>query len=250
MKTIDLETMSTKQFFVALSAQFGGVDLSSKKKYIKATITEIIDAMESDDESEEETPPKKKGGSGGGGLQAVKEISDEMATFLNSQNRMARTAVVKGIWDYIKLHNLQNPNDKREILLDAKMQSLFGTDKFDMFQMNKYVSPHIHPFPPLDLTTKRKADGDGRKKKPKKKKDGVKKQPGTQAPYRLSDELTAVCGKSILPRPQVTQALWAYIRENNLQVRLDVFHVYCVHGLFATFMYDYIQRFLFPIESQ
>ena len=166
-------------------------------------------------------PKKKRASGGGGGLQAVKEISDELAEFLNSEKHMARTAVVKGLWDYIKEHNLQNPEDKREILLDAKMQSLFGTDRFDMFQMNKYVSTHIHPYPPLDLTStpKRKKEGDDGKRKAKKKKSAVKKQPGTQAPYRLSDELAAVCGKNILPRPQVTQALWAYIRANNLQVR-------------------------------
>ena len=240
MKTVDLETMSTKQFIRVLSSEFGGIDLSSKKRFIKETITDIIDAMDQadaveeseeeegmdddddDDEVEVEVKPKKKRASGGGGLQAVKEISDELAEFLNSEKHLARTAVVKGLWEYIKEHNLQNPEDKREILLDAKMQSLFGTDRFDMFQMNKYVSTHIHPYPPLDLTpgtkTKRKARDDG-KRKAKKKKDPVKRQSGTQAPYRLSDELAAVCGKNILPRPQVTQALWSYIRANNLQVR-------------------------------
>mmetsp|Transcript_6065 Transcript_6065/g.13308 ORF Transcript_6065/g.13308 Transcript_6065/m.13308 type:complete len:102 (+) Transcript_6065:149-454(+) len=54
MKVVDLETMSTKQFIAALSSNFGGVDLSSRKKFIKATITEIIDSMEKDNASEEE----------------------------------------------------------------------------------------------------------------------------------------------------------------------------------------------------
>jgi upstream activation factor subunit UAF30 len=232
MKTVDLETMSTKQFILALSTEFGGVDLSFKKKFIKESLTQIIDSMEQkeseaeeeDEASEEEeevqaTPTRKKGGGGTSGLQAVKEISDELAAFLNSEKHMARTEVVKGLWAYIKEHNLQNPNDKREILLDDAMKSLFGVDRFDMFQMNKYVSPHIHPFPPLDLTpSKRKTDGDEKRPAKRKKKDGAKKQAGTQAPYRLSDELAAVCGKDILPRPQVTQALWAYIRRMNLQV--------------------------------
>ena len=50
MKQVDLETMSTKQFIAALSAKFGGADLSSKKKFIKATITDIIDSMEKDND--------------------------------------------------------------------------------------------------------------------------------------------------------------------------------------------------------
>lgn len=145
MKIVDLETMSTKQFIAALSTHFGEVDLSSKKKYIKATITEIIDAMakendeDSEDESvEEEDPeeeedeidlkPKKRGG--GGGLSAVKEISDKLADFLGSGKYMARTAIVKALWNYIKENGLQNPTDKREILLDDRMKAVFGVDCF------------------------------------------------------------------------------------------------------------------------
>eukprot|EP00956_Cyclotella_meneghiniana_P000831 scaffold955_cov54-Cyclotella_meneghiniana.AAC.1 len=266
IQTVDLNTMSTKQFIAELSSHFN-INLSSKKKFIKESISEIINNMDDDEEedghdddggsdeendnggeeSEEEEeevevkPARKRskggGGGGGGGLQAVKEISDEMATFLNSSKQMARTAVVKGLWDYIKEHDLQNPNDKREILLDSKMQALFGTDRFDMFQMNKYVSTHIHPFPPLDLTkkpSKRKNDDDdddGGGKKRARKKKGEKKQAGTQAPYRLSEDMAAVCGKAILPRPQVTQALWAYIRENNLQNPEDKREIICDEAL-------------------
>ena len=81
-----INTISTKQFIAALSEKFGGVDLSSKKKFIKTSITEILDAMGGDEEdddddssssssSEEEEAPKKKGG---GGLSAVKEISPQL----------------------------------------------------------------------------------------------------------------------------------------------------------------------------
>jgi upstream activation factor subunit UAF30 len=157
MKVVDLETMSTKQFISALSAKYGGADLSARKKFIKATITEIIDSMakdaegdnddddaaadgdggsddessdEGDDDEEEEVDlkPKKKGS--GGGLSAVKEISDELAAFLGSGKHMARTSIVKSLWEYIKKNNLQNPGDKREILLDNKMKTVFGVETF------------------------------------------------------------------------------------------------------------------------
>ncbi len=146
MKIVDLETMSTNQFIAALSTHFGGVDLSSKKKYIKVSITEIIDSMtrendeDSEDESveeedaEEEPKPKKRGG--GGGLSAVKEISDELADFLGSGKFMARTAIVKALWNYIKENNLQNPSDKRQILLDDKMKAVFGVDSFTVSAWN------------------------------------------------------------------------------------------------------------------
>eukprot|EP00581_Thalassiosira_minuscula_P016295 CAMPEP_0183731826 /NCGR_PEP_ID=MMETSP0737-20130205/36570_1 /TAXON_ID=385413 /ORGANISM="Thalassiosira miniscula, Strain CCMP1093" /LENGTH=331 /DNA_ID=CAMNT_0025964661 /DNA_START=66 /DNA_END=1061 /DNA_ORIENTATION=- len=249
MKVVDLETMSTKQFIAALSNNFGGVDLSSKKKFIKATITEIIDSMErdnaaaaaaeededdgSDDESSEEEVvrrPKKK--TGGGGLSAVKEISDELAAFLNCDTKhMARTAIVKALWVYIKEHNLQNPHDKREIILDSKMKAVFGVDSFTMFSMNKYIGAHVEPFKPVDLTSSASSSTTPKKRKADRKEKSAgganKKKTGMQAPYRLSEELRAVVGKSILPRPQVTQALWAYIRENNLQNPEDKREIIC-----------------------
>ena len=144
MQTVNLETMSTKQFIATLSEKFNGADLSSKKKYIKATITEIIDSMQdSDDESSEEdsssseeeeeerevvVPKKRK--QGGGGLSAVKEISQELADFLGSRRQMARTEIVKAMWAYIKDNELQNPEDKRQILLDDRMKAVFGVDQF------------------------------------------------------------------------------------------------------------------------
>mmetsp|Transcript_13649 Transcript_13649/g.39876 ORF Transcript_13649/g.39876 Transcript_13649/m.39876 type:complete len:260 (-) Transcript_13649:469-1248(-) len=230
---VDLETMTTKQFIDRLARRMGGVDLSQKKKFIKSTLTEILDLLgeqeeeesssEEDESSDDEPePPKKKarrstgGGKGGGGLAAVKEISDDLAKFLGKGKKMARTEVVKALWDYIKKHDLQNPSDKREILLDKRMRKVFGTDKFTMFTMNKYVGAHIHPFTPVDLTknttaTKKKATGG-------KKGQAAKKKQGTQTPWRLSEALSNVVGKEILPRPQVTQALWAYIRKHDLQV--------------------------------
>lgn len=44
------------------------------------------------------------------------------------------------MWNYIKEHNLQNPENKREILCDAAMELLFKKKKFTMFKMTKYLS--------------------------------------------------------------------------------------------------------------
>lgn len=250
MKVVDLETMSTKQFIAALSAKFGGADLTPKKKFIKATITEIIDAMENDvedgdataaasdgsdidsssddddDALEVDLKPKKKGSMGG--LSTVKEISDELSEFLECGKHMARTAIVKSLWEYIKKNNLQNPADKREILLDEKMKAVFGVDTFTMFSMNKYIGAHIEPYKPVDLnssskdTMKRKASSQQRGRKGTKKK-----VTGTHVAYRLSDALQAVVGKRVLPRQQVTQALWTYIREKNLQNPGDKREIIC-----------------------
>lgn len=253
VKKVDLETITTKQFIKLLSAEFGGVDLSSKKAYIKSTLTEVLDAMDEDktddeeteDESDEEdNKKKKKKPTKDGkttrkatGLTVVKEISDELAQFLGKGKQMARTEVVKALWVYIKQNDLQNPQDKREIFLDEKMKSLFKVDKFTMFTLNKYVGSHIHPFTPVNLdqlseNSKRRKEEAARKRKAKSeakkgKKKKMKRKEGSHPPYRLSEELKAVVGKDILPRPQVTQALWVYIKAQNLQSETDKRVIVC-----------------------
>ena len=57
---------------------------------------------------------------------------------------MPRSAVVKGIWVYIKKHNLQNPSNKRNILADDLLKPVFGGKKeVTMFEMTKLVSAHL-----------------------------------------------------------------------------------------------------------
>ncbi len=57
---------------------------------------------------------------------------------------MSRGEVVKKMWEYIKKHNLQNPQNKRNILADAKLKPLFaGKGEVTMFEMTKLVSAHL-----------------------------------------------------------------------------------------------------------
>eukprot|EP00546_Thalassionema_frauenfeldii_P003827 CAMPEP_0178919964 /NCGR_PEP_ID=MMETSP0786-20121207/14736_1 /TAXON_ID=186022 /ORGANISM="Thalassionema frauenfeldii, Strain CCMP 1798" /LENGTH=312 /DNA_ID=CAMNT_0020593967 /DNA_START=67 /DNA_END=1005 /DNA_ORIENTATION=+ len=246
---VDLEMTGIKKFTRLLSKEFGGVNLSHKAKFIKRTLTDVINEDHDDDssdgesesEQEEELKPSKKARKKSsssdppkrsGGLTAVKEISTELANFLGKGNQMARTDVVSSMWDYIKENNLQNPDNKREIILDDKMKDVFGhdVDRFTMFSMNKYISVHIHPFKPLDLSLDSAPKPKKRKSKAKDKKEGKKRKgggAGLQAPYQLSPELSRVVGRQILPRPRVVKKLWEYIRENNLQDPEDKRTIIC-----------------------
>lgn len=57
---------------------------------------------------------------------------------------MPRGQVVKKLWEYIKEHNLQNPENKRNIKADDKLRPLFnGKDEVTMFEMTKLVSSHM-----------------------------------------------------------------------------------------------------------
>ncbi len=57
---------------------------------------------------------------------------------------LPRPQVVSKVWDYIKKNNLQNPQNKREIIADAKLKPIFGgKDKVSMFEMNKHLAGHL-----------------------------------------------------------------------------------------------------------
>lgn len=56
---------------------------------------------------------------------------------------MPRSEVVKQLWVYIKKNDLQNPQNKRNILADDKLKPIFGKDEVTMFEMTKLVSGHL-----------------------------------------------------------------------------------------------------------
>lgn len=57
---------------------------------------------------------------------------------------LPRSEVVKKLWEYIKKNNLQNPQNKRNILADAKLKTVFGgKGEVSMFEMTKLVSAHM-----------------------------------------------------------------------------------------------------------
>ena len=57
---------------------------------------------------------------------------------------MPRTQVTKKLWDYIKKHKRQGPENKRNIISDEKLAKVFGSKKaINMFEMTKKVNLHI-----------------------------------------------------------------------------------------------------------
>ncbi len=70
-------------------------------------------------------------------------ISDELAEVVG-KGPMPRSEVVKKLWEYIKKHDLQDPKNKRDILGDDKLKTVFGgKDRVNMFEMTKLVSKHL-----------------------------------------------------------------------------------------------------------
>ncbi|KAG1711717.1 hypothetical protein DVH05_008963 [Phytophthora capsici] len=275
LKDADLEQLSRRMIRKQLEAQFH-TDLSNYKDVINATILEIIEQQQDEEEEEEEeeqepdpsdedaddeqeptprkkaapkkkVPPKKrkrktdgeegKKARGGGGFNAELSLSPELAQVVGAET-MARPQVVKALWAYIREHDLQDPNNKKTILLDDTLRNVFQRDSFTMFSMNKFVKRHVRKpddLPPggwsqiprdgvssdEDTETKAKKKPAKRKKKAASTEDGDDEGKKKNNPFNtelsVSPELGSLIGSDRMARPQIVKALWAYIHEHNLQ---------------------------------
>jgi upstream activation factor subunit UAF30 len=86
--------------------------------------------------------PKASGSGKANAVQKTLQPSEALAAVVGSEP-LPRGEVVSKVWDYIKSHNLQNPNDRREILADDKLRHVFGKDRVTMFEMNKHLAQHL-----------------------------------------------------------------------------------------------------------
>ena len=78
------------------------------------------------------------------------KISDALCQFLGQPagTEMARTEVTKYLTKYIKLHELQDPSNKRIINCDAQLSGLLNvnpTDEVTYFNLQRYMKPHFPP---------------------------------------------------------------------------------------------------------
>ncbi|KAL1941423.1 hypothetical protein VTO73DRAFT_7240 [Trametes versicolor] len=99
----------------------------------------------SDGESEGDEPkPKRRGG----GFTKEYLLSEPLAALLKVE-RLSRPQTVKQLWNHIKANNMQNPENKKEIICDDGFREIFKVDKIDMFKMNKELTQHLREAPPL-----------------------------------------------------------------------------------------------------
>ncbi|MBJ6123218.1 MULTISPECIES: SWIB/MDM2 domain-containing protein [Sphingomonas] len=84
----------------------------------------------------------KKPTNSGTGIHAPVKPSADLGAIVGN-DALPRSEVISKVWDYIKSKNLQNPENKREILADDNLKKVFGKDKATMFEMNKYISAHL-----------------------------------------------------------------------------------------------------------
>ena len=81
------------------------------------------------------------------GFSKPMNLSLELTQFLGIKpdELMARTNVTKAINSYVKEHSLQNPENKRELILDDKLRTIITPkdgETVTFFNLQRYMSPH------------------------------------------------------------------------------------------------------------
>ncbi|KAK2999847.1 hypothetical protein RJ639_024538 [Escallonia herrerae] len=217
----------------------------------------------------------------GGGFTKLCSLSPQLQRFTGT-HELARTEVVKQLWSYIRENNLQDPNNRRDILCDETLRDLFSVDSINMFQMNKALAKHIWPlgsdggiflllhfgyFLPKATSVHRSntafqiltcqmsvahfcalimlilnPDSDVPKRKEKRQKGG---NSGFLAPLPLSDALVKFLGtgESALARSAVVKRIWDYIKQNDLQDPSDKRRIICDQKLKELFDVDSFNGF-------
>lgn len=225
----------------SLEQEFG-VDLKSKKSLIRSEVEAYLVSPqgpnqdveeEGDDGGHRESPASNKR-KRGWASRFGDVLSESMANFLGME-RCPRTQVVKKLWEYIKANDLQDPKDKRRVLLDEKLKTIFPGKSVTMFNMQKHLSKHV--FIASDLGS---VEGDEDEEEEEEEEEEVKpkrapqkrkaaagnaekgeKSPGKPNGFtkqlHLAPEMASWIGKETASRPEITKQFWRYVKEQNLQ---------------------------------
>jgi len=70
-------------------------------------------------------------------------LSPNLAELLG-ETELSRPQTVKRIWEYIKANGLQDPTDRRMVICDDRMRTVFKVDKVHMFTMNKILNQNLY----------------------------------------------------------------------------------------------------------
>lgn len=150
---------NTELLFNKLINQFQ--EITSLMKTLQSNLNilkkEVLRERKEDKKKIEKTKTKKsnkanKQKKSGTGFAAPSPISDDLAAFLGlpPSSSVPRTEVTTKIYEYVKTHNLQDPEHKKNIIPDAAMLKLFTPDPskpVTFFNIQTYIKDHFLPNP-------------------------------------------------------------------------------------------------------
>ncbi|KAI9351702.1 SWIB/MDM2 domain-containing protein [Pilaira anomala] len=94
-------------------------------------------------------PPKPKRITG---LNKPLLLSNSLQCIMEGATELSRPEIVKRLWNYIKSNQLQDPADRRFILCDEKLKTIFQKDRVNSFGMNRDLSAHLTKKEQVELT--------------------------------------------------------------------------------------------------
>ncbi|HYC59608.1 MAG TPA: SWIB/MDM2 domain-containing protein [Thermoanaerobaculia bacterium] len=88
--------------------------------------------------------PQASGNTARGALATLVTPSPELAHVVGAKP-LSRGDAMKRVWEYIKKHDLQDPQNKRRIRADDNLRPIFeGNESLSMFEMTAYISRHLN----------------------------------------------------------------------------------------------------------
>lgn len=149
------EDGNTELLFNKLINQFQ--EITSLMKTLQSNLNilkkEVLRERKEDKKKIEKTKAKKSKSNKqkkGTGFAAPSPISDDLSSFLGlpPSSSMARTEVTAKIYEYVKANNLQDAENKKNIIPDAALLKLFTPDPtkpVTFFNIQTYLKEHFLP---------------------------------------------------------------------------------------------------------
>ncbi|EPS66203.1 hypothetical protein M569_08575, partial [Genlisea aurea] len=168
-------------------------------------------------------PSGKRRRGGPGGLNKPCGVSPELQAIVGHPT-LPRTEIVKQLWAYIRKNNLQDPNNKRKIICNDELRSVFETDCTDMFKMNKLLAKHILPLGSAH------SSNDDAKKKPKVEEASESSKTDDRVTVVIISEALASffeCEEKEMSEAEVLRQMWEYINVHQLEDPMNPTTISC-----------------------
>lgn len=158
ISTTDLEESNTEILFNKLINQFQDIQLVMKTLHgnLKLLQKEVLKERKESKKKESKIKKKNDKKKSPSGFAKPTPISSDLSNFLGIPigDQIARTDVTSKVIAYVKEHNLQNPEDKKQIVPDAKLNALLqaGDIKVTFFNLQTHLKKHfLAPIPTVTV---------------------------------------------------------------------------------------------------
>ncbi|CAG8565631.1 816_t:CDS:10, partial [Paraglomus brasilianum] len=85
------------------------------------------------------------------------KLSPQLASILDIQEE-TKSQTIRAMWHYVKLHNLQDPEDKRYFNCNQPLRELFGYQRLQFPQMADLIMRQLQPLDPIVIEYTVRAD--------------------------------------------------------------------------------------------